>query len=69
MKLSANPIAAICFALGLTLAVPAQAQFTAMNQAIAEGAADNEAMAAFYRAREFAPIWTTEDAADRKSVV
>ena len=67
MKLLANPIAAMCIAVTLGVsALPAQAQFSAMNQAIAEGAADREGMAAFYRARDFAPIWTTEDAADRR---
>ncbi|MEM9320647.1 MAG: L,D-transpeptidase family protein [Pseudomonadota bacterium] len=55
----------------LLTAAPAMAQFSAMNQAIAEGAADNESMAAFYRAREFAPIWTTTDdtAADRRAAL
>lgn len=67
MKFLANPITAMCVAATLLIgAGPASAQFSAMNQAIAEGAAENDAMAAFYRAREFAPIWTTEDAADRR---
>ncbi|MBF9033426.1 L,D-transpeptidase family protein [Rhodobacterales bacterium HKCCE2091] len=47
----------------------AEAQFSAMNQAIAEGAAENEAMAAFYRDRDFAPIWTVSEAADRRNAL
>ena len=66
MKILMKPIGLMCFALALAVAAPASAQFSAMNQAIAEGAAENDAMAAFYRARDFAPIWTTEDAADRR---
>ena len=37
---------------GLTLKV------TAFKQAVAQGIADNDSVAAFYRARDFAPIWT-----------
>ena len=66
MKILMKPIGLMCFAMVLAMAAPASAQFSAMNQAIAEGAAENDAMAAFYRARGFAPIWTTEDAADRR---
>ncbi|SMX36311.1 murein L,D-transpeptidase [Maliponia aquimaris] len=33
---------------------------TTFKQAVAENIADNEGMAAFYRARDFAPIWTGE---------
>ncbi|MBF9029696.1 L,D-transpeptidase family protein [Rhodobacterales bacterium HKCCE3408] len=54
----------------LTLAVqPAAAEFSAMNQAIAEGVVENEAMAAFYRERDFAPIWTSSDDAERRNAL
>lgn len=47
---------------------PAQAQaFSAMRQAIAESASSHEQLAAFYRERDFQPIWTTEEAADRRN--
>lgn len=70
MKFSAKTITAICFATSLMMtSAPASAQFTAMNQAIAEGAALNDAMGAFYRARDFAPIWTTEDASERRNAL
>lgn len=67
-------VAAI-LAVGATLSFTApalaefEAQFSSMNQAIAEGASENEAMAAFYRARDFAPIWTTTEAAPRRNAL
>ena len=48
-------------ATSLTLAfapAPAVAQVTAFKQAIAEGASRDEDIAAFYRASDYAPIWT-----------
>ncbi len=50
-------------ALGLGLiAAPAQAQVTAFKQAVAEAAADDRDLAAFYRSTGFQGIWTDEDA-------
>ncbi|MEY1555358.1 murein L,D-transpeptidase [Yoonia sp. R2331] len=46
----------------LSVATPAAAQVTAFRQAVAETAARDEDLAAFYRAREFAGIWTGADA-------
>ncbi len=43
-------------------AQPAEAQVTAFRQAVAETAARDDDLAAFYRAREFAGIWTGADA-------
>lgn len=40
-----------------------------MRQTIAEGVAGNEPVAAFYRARGFAPIWTAPGAADRRAAL
>ncbi|WP_323768773.1 L,D-transpeptidase family protein [Antarctobacter sp.] len=44
---------------GLTLKV------TAFKQAVAESIAEDDSVAAFYRARDFAPIWTGAGDADR----
>ncbi|MEQ8368726.1 MAG: L,D-transpeptidase family protein [Roseicyclus sp.] len=50
--------------------VPVQAQaFSALRQAIAEASASNEQLAAFYRERSFEPVWTTTEAADRRSAL
>ena len=42
---------------------PAQAKVTAFKQAVAESMAEDPAIAAFYRARQFEPIWTSGDEA------
>lgn len=42
---------------------PVQAELTAFRQAVAEAAALDEAMSAFYRGRDFAGFWTGADAA------
>lgn len=39
----------------------AQAQVTAFRQAVAESVASDEDLAAFYRARDFAPVWSGTD--------
>jgi L,D-transpeptidase YcbB len=48
---------------------PASAQVTAFRQAIAEGAASESDLAAFYRGREFAPIWTRSGDAERRNAL
>ena len=49
---------------------PAQAQaFSALRQAIAEAAAADEALVAFYRDRDFEPVWTVTEAADRRNAL
>lgn len=59
--------------LGVTLAgaglfaAPAQAFITIFKQTVAEKASENEALAAFYRARQFEPIWMGEGSADRRA--
>ncbi|UWQ95542.1 L,D-transpeptidase family protein [Rhodobacteraceae bacterium M385] len=48
----------------------AEAQaFSALRQAIAEASSTEEQLAAFYRERDFQPIWTTADAADRRNAL
>ena len=54
----------------LTLPVTAQAQaFSALRQAIAEASSVDEQLAAFYRSRDFQPIWTTAADADRRNAL
>jgi len=49
---------------GLTLEIPA------FRQAVAEAAGTNDALSAFYRARDYAPIWTgSDDAARRQAFI
>ncbi len=48
---------AVVFTLGVAGA-PVSAQVTAFKQAIAEAAAKDAALAAFYKARNYKPIWT-----------
>lgn len=56
----------IAFVAALWVTAPAaQAQTTAFRQAVAEGASRDDAMAEFYRARDFNGIWTGITRADR----
>ncbi len=67
-KRSAGPGLFLAAMIAFLLAAPAafaQSGVTAFKQAVAEAAARDEALAAFYRARAFEPIWTGEDADDR----
>ena len=47
------------------LASPISAQVTAYKQAVAEAASDDDDIAAFYRANQYAPIWTGPGEDDR----
>ena len=56
----------ICLTVSLGAIAPAaHAQVTAFRQAVAEAAARDEDLAAFYRARSFEGIWTGPSIADR----
>nr|WP_246176329.1 L,D-transpeptidase family protein [Rhodovulum strictum] len=57
--------------LGLTGPLPAQASMdmAAFRQAVAEAASDDAAIAEFYRARDYAPFWTSAEAADRRAAL
>ncbi|QFT95908.1 murein L,D-transpeptidase [Roseovarius sp. THAF8] len=46
----------------LSASTPAHAQVTAYKQAVAEAAADDRDLAAFYRSTDFRGIWTDEEA-------
>ena len=69
----ASRCGAAALALGVVVSLgsvaPVQAQFSAMNQAIAEGVAENDALAQFYRSRDFAPLWIGEDSAERRNAL
>ena len=45
----------------------ALAESAAFRQAVAEAAAGDDALAEFYRTRDYAPLWTAEDATDRRA--
>jgi murein L,D-transpeptidase YcbB/YkuD len=72
----ARSFAALALALVLpalapaALAPAAEAQtFSALRQAIAEGSSTDESLAAFYRAQDFRPIWTSSEAVERRSAL
>lgn len=52
--------AACSLGLAVSLPQPVQAQVTAFKQAVAEAAATDADVAAFYRERNYQPIWTAE---------
>ena len=52
-------------AVGFLAPAPAKAQITAFKQAVAEAAARDDDIAAFYRANGYTPIWTGADEDDR----
>lgn len=51
--------------IGFFTPTPAKAQVTAFKQAVAEAAARDEDIAAFYRATNYAPLWTGASDLDR----
>ncbi len=55
---------ALMSALVIGALSPAQAEITAFKQAVAEAAAKDNELAAFYRARDFAPMWTAKGGRD-----
>ena len=52
----------VAFALLLAATLPARAQVTAFMQSVAEAAASDREIAAFYRDRGYQPLWTGSDA-------
>ncbi|MBK1635624.1 L,D-transpeptidase family protein [Rhodovulum adriaticum] len=58
-------------ALGVGAGVPASAamELTAFKQAVAVEASGNAAISAFYRERDYAPFWTTAEAAPMRSAL
>ncbi len=60
-------IAVSCLALWGAALPAASVESLAFRQALAEAAAGDPALAAFYRDRDYQPIWTTADDAGRRS--
>ncbi|MEL6169477.1 MAG: L,D-transpeptidase family protein [Pseudomonadota bacterium] len=57
---------AVLMGVGLFMADVAHAQVTAFKQAVAEAAANDRAIAAFYQANDYRPIWTGRGNRDRQ---
>ncbi|MEJ6394516.1 L,D-transpeptidase family protein [Gymnodinialimonas sp. 2305UL16-5] len=71
-KLSLLSLALATTPVIATMFVPVQAEaqaFSSLRQAIAEASSTEEQLAAFYRERDFQPIWTTAEAADRRNAL
>ncbi len=65
-RLGAGKVWALAILLAMAApAFRAEAQISPFMQAIAEAAAEDEDIAAFYRARDYEPIWTGDGRADR----
>ncbi|RBO52798.1 murein L,D-transpeptidase [Rhodovulum sp. BSW8] len=60
-------LVAACF--GFAAPAHAETELTAFKQAVAAAAVQNDAIAAFYRDRDYAPFWTSADAAARRSAL
>ena len=70
MSLMSAAVALLPMAAAVFVAPPAMAQaFSALRQAIAEAAASDEALVAFYRDRDFEPVWATSQAAERRAAL
>jgi len=70
LSLVAAALALAPAAVTVVMPAPAQAQaFSALRQAIAEAAASDEALVAFYRDRDFEPVWTVTEAAERRNAL
>ncbi|WP_424970030.1 L,D-transpeptidase family protein [Dinoroseobacter sp. S76] len=66
------PLHALLFAVVVLLSGltgPAHAQSTAFKLAVAEAAADDPALAAFYKARDYKGLWTTNRDRNRRSAL
>lgn len=63
-------VAAVWLTLSASLAaVAASPTITPLQQAVAQAAADDPEIVAFYRARDFAPIWFGDGAASRRAAL
>lgn len=75
LKFAKYSLLSLCLAgapLATALVLPTQSEaqaFSALRQAIAEASSTEEQLAAFYRERDFQPIWTTAEAADRRNAL
>lgn len=64
-------LGAICMLLFMLLTgiAKAETQVTAFRQAVAEAASRDEAIAEFYRTRNYEPLWTAADQAPRRTAL
>jgi len=63
-------LAVVAMALGMVVfGRPAEAQNTAFRQSIAEAAAKDTALAAFYQARDYKPLWTGAQDSGRRNAL
>jgi len=62
-------LAALCLSLGGAAGASAEIGGMGFKQAIAEAAASDAEIAAFYRARDYAPIWTSAGDAARRGAL
>ncbi|MCU4651954.1 L,D-transpeptidase family protein [Roseibacterium sp. SDUM158016] len=75
LKFARTSLTALALALAPVAAVtvlPATAEaqtFSALRQAIAEASSTDESLAAFYRDRDFQPVWTSSESVDRRSAL
>lgn len=69
VPLALRVLAFAVFLLAAHVAAPTQAQSTAFKQAVAEAASDDPVLAEFYRARAFAPLWTSARDRNRRAAL
>ena len=62
-------LAALCLAHAFAAPIAAEPFATPMQMAVAQAAAADDGIAAFYRARDFAPIWMGEGAEARRAAL
>ncbi|WP_371879000.1 L,D-transpeptidase family protein [Gemmobacter fulvus] len=62
-------VAMLLATAAMTVPQPVQAQVSPFTQSVAIAASDDEAIAAFYAARNYAPVWTDAGNAERRNVL
>ena len=68
--LAALALAVAPVAISAVAPSPVTAQtFSALRQAVAEASSSDESLAAFYRAQDFKPIWTSSESIERRSAL
>ena len=66
---SISPLLALCAALAVAAPSGAVAQVTPFTQSLAEAAAADDTISAFYQARAYAPFWTLPEQAARRAAL
>ena len=62
-------VAMLLATAAMTVPQPVQAQVSPFTQSVAIAASEDEAIAAFYAARNYAPVWTDAGNAERRNVL